>query len=183
MSTDTACNSGDSAVMLRWNHYEKAFEAFLKDRKIPFLALSERYRNPLCDGTTLKNLDFVISRPNGSSWLIDVKGRQFPGNKSGGYWKHWATQDDLVGLQHWEHMFGERFTALFVFAYLVCGNKAPLPAHQLFEYRNRLYGFVGISVADYLPEIKVLSPKWNTYSMPTERFRQLAKPFEYFIAR
>jgi len=169
--------------MLRWNHYEMAFEAYLKERKIPFLAMAERYRNPLDDGSTLKNLDFVISRSAGTSWLIDVKGRKFPGGTNGGYWKHWTTQDDLIGLQHWETMFGEHFSGLFVFAYLICGNKSPLPEHQLFGYRERLYGFVGISVADYLPEIRLLSPKWHTFAMPTERFRQLAKPFEEFIAR
>jgi len=169
--------------MLRWNHYEKAFEAYLKEQKIPFMAMAERYRNPLDDGSTLKNLDFVISRSVGTSWLIDVKGRKFPGGKQGGYWKQWTTRDDLIGLQHWETMFGERFSALFVFAYLICGNKSPLPEHQLFEYRNHLYGFIGISVADYLTEIRLLSPRWRTFAMPTERFRQLAKPFEEFMAR
>ena len=167
--------------MQYWNHYEKAFEAYLKEQKIPFLAMAERYRNPLDDGSTLKNIDFVISRPVGSSWLIDVKGRKFPGHKNGGYWKHWTTRDDLVGLQHWEKMFGSRFSALLVFAYLIWGSKSPLPEHQLFEYRGSLYGFVGISVADYLPEARLLSPKWRTFSMPTEKFRQLAKPFVYFI--
>jgi len=52
-----------------------------------------------------------------------------------------------------------------------------------FEHRQRWYGFVGISVADYLSEVHVLSPKWRTFAMPTERFQQLAKPFEEFIAR
>jgi len=74
--------------MQRWNHYEMAFEAYLKERKIPFLAMAERYRNPLDDGSTLKNLDFVISRSIGTSWLIDIKGRQFPSKKHGGYWKY-----------------------------------------------------------------------------------------------
>jgi len=39
----------------------------------------------------------------------------------------------------------------------------------------------------YLSEIQVLSPKWRTFAMPTERFRRLAnrfaKPFEDFIPR
>ena len=169
--------------MQHWNHYEMAFEAYLKERKIPFMALAERYRNPLDDGSTLKNLDFVISRPGNASWLIDVKGRKFPSNTRGGYWKQWATRDDLVGLRHWENMFGNHFTGLLVFAYLICGDKSPLPERQLFEYRQRLYGFVGISVTDYLSEIKVLSPKWCTFAMPTERFRQLAKPFEEFVTQ
>lgn len=170
--------------MLRWNHYETAFEAYLKDRKIPFLAVEERHRNHLEDGSTLKNIDFVISRSSGTSWLIDVKGRKFPGGKKGGgYWKHWATQDDLIGMRHWENMFGNNFSGLLVFAYLICGNQSPLPEPMLFEYRKRLYGFVGISVSDYLSEIRILSPKWQTFSMPTQRFRQLAKPFEYFMER
>ena len=167
--------------MLNWNHYEAAFEAYLKKQKITFLAMAERHRNPLEDGSTLKNLDFVISRPAGTSWLVDVKGRKFPGG--GGYWKHWTTRDDLIGIRHWEKMFGDRFSGLFVFAYLVCGSKSPLPENKLFEYRQRLYGFVGISVTDYLSEIRLLSPKWRTFAMPTERFRQLAKPFEEFITR
>lgn len=167
--------------MLHWNHYEAAFEAYLKERKIPFLALSERYRNPLENGSTLKNFDFMISRTIGTSWLIDVKGRKFPSGKQKGYWKHWTTRDDLVGLKQWEKMFGKGFSGLFVFAYWICGNKSPLPEEQLFEYRQHLYGFVGISITDYLTEIRVLSPKWHTFAMPTERFRQLARPFEEFI--
>lgn len=169
--------------MLRWNHYETAFEAYLKDRNVPFLAVEERHRNKLDDGSTLKNLDFVISRSKGTSWLIDVKGRKFPGGTRGGYWRHWTTQDDLVGLRHWETMFGERFTGLLVFAYLICGDRSPLPESQLFEYRSRLYGFIGISIMDYLSESRLLSPKWQTFSMPTHRFRLLAKPFEHFIAQ
>lgn len=164
--------------MLRWNHYECAFEAYLKERRIPFLAVEERHRNRLDDGRSLKNLDFVISRSEGNSWLIDVKGRHFRG---GAYWKHWSTRDDLVGIRHWEALFGERFVGLFVFAYLVCGSRSPLPPEQLFEYRDRLYGFVGISVRDYMKEIRLLSPRWQTFAMPTRRFRALARPFEEFI--
>jgi hypothetical protein len=168
--------------MLAWNHYEVAFEAFLRERRIPFLAVEERHRNQLEDGTTLKNLDFVISRPTGTSWLIDVKGRKFPGGKQGGgYWKHWSTRDDLLGIRQWESIFGSRFSGLFVFAYQICGNKSPLPPERLFEFRNRLYGFVGISLKDYLSEIRLLSPRWHTFSMPTNKFRSLAKPFEDFM--
>ena len=167
--------------MLRWNHYEIAFEAFLRQRRIPFLAVEERRRTRLEDGSSVKSLDFVISRSAGPGWLIDVKGRKFPGGKHGGYWKHWSTRDDLVGIRRWESLFGDRFAGLFVFAYQICGNQSPLPPELLFEHRNRLYGFVGISLADYLSEIRVLSPRWQTFAMPVDRFRALAKPFEEFV--
>lgn len=168
--------------MRRSNHYEAAFEAFLRERCIPFLAVEECRRTRLPDGTTLKNLDFVISRPRGSSWLVDVKGRKFPGGRrGGGYWKHWSTHDDLSGIRRWESIFGDRFSGLFVFAYEICGGVAPLPRDRLFAFRKRLYGFIGIALSDYLPEVRLLSPRWRTFAMPTERFRVLARPFEDFL--
>lgn len=172
--------------MKRSNHYELAFEAFLRDRTVPFMAVQERRRSCLEDGRTLKNLDFVVSRKTGRSWLIDVKGRRFPGGSgratgSGGYWKHWSTRDDLVGIRRWEALFGDRFSGLFVFAYEICGDRAPLPPERLFDHRGRLYGFIGISLADYLSEVRLLSPRWRTFAMPTERFRALARPFEDFL--
>lgn len=169
--------------MRSWNHYEAAFEAFLRKRHIPFLAVEERRRNCLEDGRSLKNLDFVVSSSQGSSWLVDVKGRRFPcgGRNGGSYWKHWSTRDDLVGIRQWEKLFGERFSGLFVFAYLIIGNQSPLPPERLFEFRNRLYGFVGISVRDYIGEIRLLSPRWKTFAMPTARFRELARPVEDFL--
>ncbi len=171
--------------MLPWNHYEVAFRAFLQSRRIPFLAVQERQRCRQEDGSSIKSLDFVLSRPGGTSWLIDVKGRRFPSGsadgKRGGYWKHWSTRDDLVGIRRWERVFGEHYEGLFVFAYEICGHLSPVPAEQVFSYRRRLYGFVGITLADYLSEVRVLSPRWKTYAMPTARFKALARPFEEFL--
>ncbi len=165
--------------MRRSNHYEVAFEAFLRKRQVPFLAVEERRRPCLEDGSTLKNLDFVVSPPGRSAWLIDVKGREFPGQ--GGYWKHWSTREDLLGLRHWETLFGDRFSALFVFAYLICGRCSPLPEERLFSFRRRLYAFIAMPLSVYLPEIRLLSPRWQTFAMSTARFRELAKPFDDFI--
>ncbi|MGL4595358.1 MAG: HYExAFE family protein [Thermoguttaceae bacterium] len=170
--------------MLSWNHYETAFEAFLRERTIPFVAVEERHRNRLADGSSLKNLDFVISCPTGSSWLIDVKGRKFPGGTGrSAYWKHWATKDDMTGLLKWEQHFGGRFCGLLLFAYLICGDMSPLPEEDLFCFKNRLYGFIGISIHDYVKEVRLLSPKWQTYSMPLHRFRKLARPFTELLEK
>ena len=65
------------------------------------------------------------------------------------YWKNWSTRDDLCSLAQWETLFGPRFSGLFVFAYNVLGDRAPLPAEQLFEHRGRLYGFVAVRLGDY----------------------------------
>lgn len=168
--------------MQRWNHYEIAFRAFLLERQIPFLAVEERRRTRFEDGSTVKSLDFIVSRAEGPSWLIDVKGRKFPGGKHGGYWKHWSTRDDLVGIRRWEMLFGEGFAGLFVFAYHICGTRSPLPPEQLYDHGGRLYGFIAISLTDYLSDVRVLSPRWQTFTMPIDRFRSLAKPFEDFVS-
>jgi hypothetical protein len=94
------------------------------------------------------------------------------------YWKNWSTRDDLTSLAQWESLFGENFRSLLVFAYLIVGDRAPLPTEQLFEYRDGLYGFVGVLLADYAACCRQISPRWDTVAMPTADFRRLARPVE-----
>jgi hypothetical protein len=81
----------------------------------------------------------------------------------------------------WERLFGDRFAGLFVFAYQVVGDRAPLPADQLFAFRDNLYGFIGIRVADYARCSRQLSAKWDTVTVPTARFRELAAPIDWLF--
>ena len=82
----------------------------------------------------------------------------------------------------WESLFGQQFAALLVFAYLVLDDVSPLPPEQLFPFRDRLYGFVGIRPHHYLALGRVISPKWNTLAVPGYQFRQLARPVDDFFA-
>ncbi|MBW3600174.1 MAG: hypothetical protein KY475_23240, partial [Planctomycetes bacterium] len=67
--------------------------------------------------------------------------------------------------------------------YNVDGDLSPLPAEQMFEHRGGLYGFVAIPLDLYSAWATPLSVKWDTVSMPTARFRELARPAEtYFCA-
>ena len=132
----------------RDNHYEAAFEAYLRVRRMPYIAVDEARRS-LAPNGSLKSLDFIVSLPGERSWLVDVKGRRFPSGAQKHYWKNWSTRDDLVSLARWERWFGERFGALFVFAYNVVGRRSPLPAERLFAFRGELYGFVGIRLREY----------------------------------
>jgi hypothetical protein len=68
-----------------------------------------------------------------------------------------------------------------VFAYKVVGRRAPLPAEQLYRFRDTLYGFIGIRLNEYVPYARLISPKWDTLAMSTRRFRQLAEPFEALL--
>ncbi len=164
----------------RDNPYEAAFEEYLRARTIPYVAVDETRRS-LLDEKSLKSLDFIISTRRGERLLVDVKGRRFPSGTQRQYWKNWSTQDDLRSLAEWERVFGNGFRSMFVFAYNVVGDRAPLPAEKLFEHKNELYGFVGIPLNHYLAHARQISPRWATVAMSTEKFRSLAAPFESFI--
>ena len=159
----------------RGNHYEAAFEQFLRDRQAPYVAVDETKRSLFVE-TSLKSLDFIVTGPSGCNWLVDVKGRQFPSGEKKQYWKNWSTQDDLTSLVRWQNLFGRRFCGLLVFAYNVVGERAPLPAEHLFGFRQRRYGFVAVLLEHYLCYSRRLSLKWNTVTMPARRFRECARP-------
>lgn len=162
----------------RDNHYEAAFEEYLRIRQIPYIAVDETRRALLGDGS-LKSLDFIISPAAGPSWLVDVKGRRFPsGDQNKQYWRNWSTRDDVRSLAAWEQLFGPVAQGMFVFAYDVVGDLAPLPVDQLFSFRNKLYAFLGVRLNEYKSQSKPLSAAWDTLTMPVAKFRQLAAPVE-----
>ena len=166
----------------RDNHYEAAFEEYLRARGVPYVAVDEARRSLLSSGASIKSLDFIVAAPGQVAWLVDVKGRRFPsGDGSKQYWKNWSTADDLRSLARWEQLFGANFRGLFVFAYDVLGDRAPLPAAELFEHREKLYGFVAVPLAAYLGHARLISPRWDTLAMPTAKFRHYARPLSELL--
>jgi hypothetical protein len=164
----------------RDNHYEAAFEAYLRGRGVPYVAVDEAKRATL-GGESIKSLDFIVSTPREARWLVDVKGRLFPSGVQRQYWKNWSTRDDLRGLAQWERLFGKGFAGLLVFAYQIAGDRAPLPAERLFAFRARLYGFLGIRLNDYAERARLISPRWDTVAMSPNGFRRLAMPLDELI--
>ncbi|MFZ5833115.1 MAG: HYExAFE family protein [Planctomycetota bacterium] len=169
----------------RDNHYEAAFEAYLRCRGVPYVAVDEARRTLMADGRSIKSLDFIVSAPVAVSWLVDVKGRRFPsGSEDRGnpqYWKNWSTRDDLWSLARWEQLFGDAFRGLLVFAYDVLGARAPVAADRLFQFRDNLYGFVGVPLADYASHARPISTAWDTVAMGARDFRRLARPMEHWL--
>ena len=167
----------------RDNHYEAAFEEYLRVLGVPYVAVDEAKRSVLAGGS-LKSLDFIVSPDaGGSSWLVDVKGRRFPSGEQQMYWKNWSTRDDLRSLARWQDLFGSSFESLFVFAYDVVADRSPLAEEMLFEFRDRLYGFIAIRLSHYAAHARMISPKWDTVAMPAARFRELAVPMETLVGR
>jgi hypothetical protein len=168
----------------RDNHYEAAFEAWLRWLGVPYIAVNESHRSaaaPTDRHRTLKSLDFLVSpRDWPGNWLVDVKGRQFP-TAGQQYWRNWSTADELESLAAWEELFGAPSAGLLVFAYNVIGDQAPLPAEELFVHRGNLYGFVGIRLDHYASFARTLSPRWGTVTVSIPRFRELARPVREFF--
>jgi hypothetical protein len=165
----------------RHNHYELAFEAYLREHRIAYVAVDEQRRS-LIAGGSLKNLDYIVSPSASVSLLVDIKGRQFPsGKKQKQYWRNWSTWDDLVSMASWQDKLGPGSLALLVFAYEVTGSRSPLEPDRLFAFRERIYAFLAVRTADYIQFSRQLSAKWQTVSMPAATFRQAAFPLDTIL--
>jgi hypothetical protein len=171
----------------RSNHYEAAFEAYLRELRAPYIAIDESRRSlipfdvPSDAVGSLKSLDFLVTSSQGFTWLVDVKGRHFPSGKQGRLWKNWATRDDVACMGRWENLLGGRFQSLFVFAYNVTGDVSPLPAERLFAHREGRYAFLGVRLAHFAEHAKLISPKWETLAMPSAALRQWAQPMDELL--
>jgi hypothetical protein len=163
----------------RDNHYEAAFEAYLLDRRVAYVAVNEQHRSRLPAGGSLKSVDFIVSPADGATLLVDVKGRRFPsGNNRKQYWRNWSTWDDMRSLARWQDQLGPQSLALLGFVFHVVGERAPLAAERLFAHRGQRYAMLAVRAADYIRFARPLSAKWQTISMPAAIFRQAAIPFD-----
>jgi len=169
-------------MTIRANHYDAAFEEYLRQGRVPYVAVNEARRSVLAD-VSLKSLDFVVHSPTLGPLLVDVKGRRFPspGESSSRKWENWATADDLSSMARWEEVFGQGYRALLVFAYLLPSGSV---AHStelgelpvMLTFRGRAYTYFGVWAAEYRQAMKTRSPKWETVWLPSQSFRDLRFP-------
>lgn len=166
----------------RNNHYEAAFEAYLRHQGIPYVAVDES-RRALFAEVRLKSLDFIVYSQHSRNLLVDVKGRRFPsgGKRSRRLWESWVPAEDIESLGRWEEVFGSDFHAVLAFAYNITEERYLGLFHDRFEHRGRQYGFVGVRLEDYRGNMKTRSPKWGTVSLPSRVFREHARAFQSFL--
>jgi hypothetical protein len=160
-------------------HYESAFEAFLRDRGIPYVAVDEA-KKALFANAKLKSFDFVVYSKSGPNLLIDVKGRQRKDSSSSRRaFESWTTERDVIDLLQWEQVFGEGFRAILAFVYWIDAPLTPEPG--MYEHRDRWYLLMGIDLNEYRNHMRRRSPKWETVSLAADDFRQLARPIESWL--
>ena len=158
-------------------HYEAAFEDYVRSCGWPYVPVDET-KKAIFSGARVKSFDFIVYPPGKNAWLVDVKGRKFPYELSGGrrYWENWVTREDLAGLQKWEGVFGQGFEPVLVFVYWLAGLSRVDPSPSVHEFRGRTYALVFARAGDYAALARTRSPKWETLSVPLRNFREMIQP-------
>jgi hypothetical protein len=156
-------------------HYEAAFEDYIRSRGTPYVAVDEAKRAAFREAK-LKSFDFIVYAEGTANWLVDIKGRRWGARRNGrATWENWATEEDLIGLERWQRVFGAGFRGLLVFAYWIQAEQAP-PVELVHTFRHEQYIFCGVPLDDYRTHARVRSPKWGTVSLPRKTFAELVRP-------
>lgn len=177
----------------RRHHYERAFEAFLRARRVPYIAVDEARKTLLPDSArltagggdrgpacTLKSFDFVIYGES-CNLLVDVKGRRIPRNLTSdngrGRLDSWVTMEDVESLTRWEGLFGPGFEGAFVFIYWCQAQPPDALFQEVFEDHGRWYAIRAARASDYRQHMRVRSPRWRTVHVPSAEFERISQPF------
>jgi len=188
----------------RRSHYERAFEAYLTDRRAPFALLSDARRVAIGDADrlpapalrrselarlaergvnptgwrTLKSFDLVVYADPVSA-LLDVKGRKVAANletTTSPRLENWVTEDDIESLLVWETLFGDGYEAAFAFVYW-CDSRPPRTLFDdAFEHHGRWYGVRAATLSDYRGAMRQRSARWRTVHVAQDAFERLSRP-------
>ncbi len=169
--------------MDRSNHYEAAFEAYLHEQGLCYVAVDER-RRPLMGETAVKSLDFIVFGHGGERLVVDVKGRRFPAGPASRprrVWECWSTREDIEGLSRWVELLGAGSRGLLVFVYHVLSSvELPADTEDVWPCRGRRYLLRAVDVADYSRHMRLRSQSWQTVALPRAVFRSLVRPLYHF---
>lgn len=161
-------------------HYDVAFEKYLREKGIPYIAVDEAKRalhatGPAHGATALKSFDFVVYSRSGANLLVDVKGRKHSGRSTRAL-DNWVTQSDVDCMSQWEGIFGQGFEGAFAFLYWCEAQPPDALFQEIFESNGRWYALLAMRLRDYRAHMKQRSPRWSTVNVPAEAFSRLAVP-------
>lgn len=164
------------------NHYERAFENWLIDNRIEYVAVDEHKRATFGQ-TDIKSFDFLLYLPNGEIIIAEVKGRTFKGTSLAklASLECWVTTEDIDGLTRWQQIFGAGHQAVFVFAYKIENIDVDFDGRDVFDFNANRYLFFCVKLDDYRRYMKRRSPKWQTVTLPADKFRQCAVQLSKFL--
>lgn len=181
--------------MQRRHHYEQAFEEYVRDRRLPYVAVDEARKALLPEGASLrvsvgndapqralKSFDMVLYGRD-TNLIAEIKGRRIarrPARENTvparSRLESWVTLDDLESLTAWERLFGPGFQAAFVFVYW-CDELPPAALFEdVFVYRGRWYAIRAILVGPYARVMRTRSARWRTVHLSSADFDRLSVP-------
>lgn len=164
------------------NHYERAFENWLIDNRIEYVAVDEHKRATF-GHADIKSFDFLLYLPGGPIVIAEVKGRTFRGtslvNLAG--LECWVTTEDVDGLTKWQRIFGVDYKAVFVFAYRAENIDVDFNGRDVFDFDSNRYLFFCVKLDDYRRFMKQRSPRWRTVTLPADKFRRCALQLSDFL--
>ncbi|MDD5011466.1 MAG: HYExAFE family protein [Phycisphaerae bacterium] len=177
------------------NHYERAFESWLKDNGIQYLLVDQQKRTAF-SRSKIKSFDFlfyppvgevspVADSPDSRAYIAEVKGRKFSGKTftAFGSLPNWVTSDDIKGLENWIEIFGGRYKGLFVFAYELENIDVDTDGREIYEYLGRRYVFAAIRLRDYKQGAARRSEKWQTVHLSAEFYKNCVIDADELICR
>jgi len=166
------------------NHYEVAFEAYLRQRGAATLPIVEARRSYL-DSDSVKSPDFLVVAADEARLVVDVKGRKFGGttDKPRRIWQNWCLRDDVKSLESWTDHFGPGFRGILAFVYHLEPDIHLAPfTPDVFLFRGARYLVRGAEVSEYRMAMRTRSPRWATVHLATADFRAIIKPFSHFLS-
>jgi hypothetical protein len=164
------------------NHYERAVENWLIDHHIKYTPIDEHERAAPAR-CKVKSFDFLLYPDDGRKIIAEVKGRKFRGtsfvNLTG--LECWVTSDDVDGLAQWHELFSPDFQAVFVFAYKIENIDVDFDGHRTFDFDAGKYAFFCVRLDDYRRFMVLRSRKWQTITLPADKFRLCAVDLHDFL--
>ncbi|WP_337177459.1 HYExAFE family protein [Paludisphaera sp.] len=165
----------------RSNHYEAAFEAYIRALRVPCVAVDEAKRAIFGDGG-VKNPDFLLYPRFAENLVVEVKGKRARDRRGRRDWENWVTTDDLDGLVRWGELFGPGFRPILAFAYAEAPMEFGLPRHDgAFEFRGLAYRFWAVGLDDYLAHLRSRGPAWKAVAMARRAFRRRVRPLSEWL--
>jgi hypothetical protein len=146
------------------NHYERAFENWLIDNRIQYVVADEHKRTAF-GHSDIKSFDFLLYPRDGEIIIAELKGRKFKGTSLAGLagFECWVTAEDVDGLTTWENI------------------DVDFDGRDVFDFDADRYMFFCVKLDDYRKFMKRRSPKWQTVTLPADKFRDCAVHISEFL--
>lgn len=166
------------------NHYARAFESWLAEHHIQYVAVDQQKRAAFSK-SKIKSFDFLLYPEGKDIFVAEVKGRKFKGDSFAKLTNlaNWVTMDDVAGLRQWQQVFGNKYTPIIVFVYALDMIDVESDGREIYDFRDKKYVFFAVRLDDYRFHMTLRSPKWRTVNLPAKDFRDCAVSLEELLLK